>query len=193
MALLNNKIEQENINRFTHKAMATLYEILIEYDDKVYAEQAVKAAFDEIDRLENELSRFLPNSEISMINNLQVGDKLLLSEDTLECLIQSKMLFEITNGAFDITIGNQKENWEKENFSSEHLNANESIPSSQKFDINEFEHTITVLSDDLNIDLGGLGKGYALDKVCDLLLEWEIENAFIHGGGKQCQVNWKFE
>ena len=183
MALLNNKIEQENIHRFTHKAMATLYEILIEYDDKVYAEQTAKATFDEIDRLEEELSRFLPNSEISMINNLQVGDKFLLSEDTLECLIQSQKLFDITNGAFDITIGNQKENWEKENFSSEHLNANESIPSSQKFDINEFEHTITVLSDDLNIDLGGLGKGYALDKVCDLLLEWEIENAFIHGGG----------
>ena len=183
MALLNNKIEQENIHRFTHKAMATLYEILIEYDDKVYAEQTAKAAFDEIDRLENELSRFLPNSEISMINNLNVGEKLLLSEDTLECLIQSQKLFEITNGAFDITIGSYKESWGKENFSSEHLNTNEPILVTQKFDINEFKHTITVLNDDLNVDLGGIGKGYALDKVCDLLLEWDIENAFIHGGG----------
>ena len=183
MALLNSEIEQENVHRFTHKAMATLYEILIEYDEKSYAEQTAKAAFDEIDRLEEELSRFLPNSEISMINNLQAGEKLLLSEDTLECLIQSQKLFEITSGAFDITIGSYKESWGNENFSSKHLNANEPILVKQKFDINKFEHTITVLSDDLNIDLGGLGKGHALDKVCDLLLEWDIENAFIHGGG----------
>ncbi len=183
MALLNNKIEHENIHRFTHKAMATLYEILIEYDDKVYAEQAAKAAFDEIDRLEEELSRFLPNSEISMINNLKSGDKLLLSEDPLECLSQSQKLFEITNGAFDITAGSYIENGNKENISVEQTNVNKQIPLHQKFEINESEHTITVLSENLNIDLGGIGKGYALDKVCDLLLEWDIENAFIHGGG----------
>ncbi|VAX29605.1 hypothetical protein MNBD_IGNAVI01-1744, partial [hydrothermal vent metagenome] len=94
MALINNKIEQENIHRFTHKAMATLYEILIKYNDKLYAEQAAKAAFDEIDRLEEELSRFLPNSEISKINNLKPGEKLLLSEDTFECLVQSQKLFD---------------------------------------------------------------------------------------------------
>lgn len=183
MALLNNKIEQENTHRFTHKAMATLYEILIEYDDKVYAEQAAKAAFDEIDRLEEELSRFLPNSEISMINNLKAGDKLLLSEDALECLTQSQKLFEITNGAFDVTVGSYKENGNKENISIEQTNVNEQIPLHQKFEINESEHTITVLSENLNIDLGGIGKGYALDKICDLLLEWDISNAFIHGGG----------
>lgn len=183
MALLNNKMEHENIHRFTHKAMATLYEILIEYDDKVYAEQAAKAAFDEIDRLEEELSRFLPNSEISMINNLKSGDKLLLSEDTLECLTQSQKLFEITNGAFDITVGSYKEYGNKENISVEQTNVNKQIPLHQKFEINESEHTITVLSENLNIDLGGIGKGYALDKICDLLLEWDIENAFIHGGG----------
>ena len=111
MALLNDNIDEANIHRFTHKAMATIYEILIEYDDKLYAEQAAKAAFDEIDRLENELSRFLPSSEISKINNLKSGEILLLSEDTLECLIQSQKSFEITNGAFDITLGSFKEKW----------------------------------------------------------------------------------
>ena len=84
MALLNNKIENANIHRFTHTAMATVYEIIIEYDDKEYAEQAVKAAFEEIDRLENELSRFLPNSEISKINNLKPGEKLLLRKSAKE-------------------------------------------------------------------------------------------------------------
>jgi len=184
MALINNKIEQKNVHRFTHKAMATLYEILIEYDDKSYAEQAAKAAFDEIDKLEEELSRFLPNSEISKINNLKPGEQLLLSEDTFECLSQAQQLFDITNGAFDITLGSYKENWGKESFQ----NSGGQIPISLKFELNEVEHTITVLHKDLNVDLGGLGKGYALDKVCELLLEWDIENAFIHGGGSSVKA-----
>lgn len=184
MALINNKIEQENIHRFTHKAMATLYEILIEYNDKLYAEQAAKEAFDEIDRLEGELSRFLPNSEISKINNLEPGEQLLLSEDAFECLMQSQKLYEITNGAFDITLGNYKENKGNEDLQSIGVQ----IPISQKFELNEFEHTITVLEKDLNIDMGGVGKGYALDKVCELLFEWDIENAFIHGGGSSVKA-----
>ena len=184
MALINNNIEKKNIHRFTHKAMATLYEILIEYDDKSYAEQAAKAAFDEVDRLEEELSRFLPNSEISKINNLESGEQLFLSEDTFECLSQAQRLFDITDGAFDITLGNYKENWGKEDFQGN----DEQIPINQKFKLNEIEHTITVLDENLNIDLGGLGKGYALDKVCELLLEWDIENAFIHGGGSSVKA-----
>jgi len=183
MALLNSEIEQENIHRFTHKAMATLYEILIEYDDKEYAEQAAKAAFDEVDRLENELSRFLPNSEISRVNVLEVGEKLFLSEDTLECLIQSQKIFVLTGGAFDISIGNYKNNLNKQDSFSDKSVASDSSNEHPKFELNESEHSITILRNNLSIDLGGVGKGYALDKVCDLLLEWDISIAFIHGGG----------
>lgn len=183
MALLNDKIEQANIHKFSHTAMATVYEIMIEYDDKLYAEQVAKAAFDELDRLENELSRFLPNSEISRINNLNVGQELLLTEDTFECLTQSQRLFELTKGAFDIAIGSYKENWGKQNSFSENLIEEGTYSDIPKFVLNELERTITVLGNNLSIDLGGFGKGYALDKVCDQLLDWEISNAFIHGGG----------
>ncbi len=49
--------------RFSHKAMGTIYEIYINHDDSVYAEQATEAAFQEIDRLEQVLSRFIDNIE----------------------------------------------------------------------------------------------------------------------------------
>lgn len=179
MALINEKILSSNLHRFSHKAMATVYEIMIEYDDSVYAEQAAKAAFDEIDRLEEELSRFLPNSEISLINSLQIGDQLLLSDDTFECLRMSKRLTESTHGAFDITLGRFKGNL--------NIHNNEINSADKKFELNETERTIEILRDDLDIDLGGLGKGYGLDKVCELLLEWEVENAFIHGGGSSAK------
>lgn len=183
MDLFNTQISSENIYKFSHKAMATFFELIIEHEDKVYAEQAAKAAFDEIDRLEHELSRFLPNSEISLINSLHAGDKFLMSEDTFECLIKANKIFELTNGAFDITVGQYKDKWNDGNINFSDLKDNSQSLTSQKFEIDETEFSITVLSKLLNIDLGGIGKGYALDKVCEQLLEWDIQNAFIHGGG----------
>ncbi|MFN2127495.1 MAG: hypothetical protein ACK2TU_06515, partial [Anaerolineales bacterium] len=55
------------IHRFSTKAMATIFDIYIAHPDKKYARQAANAAFSELDRLEEELSRFIENSEISRI------------------------------------------------------------------------------------------------------------------------------
>jgi thiamine biosynthesis lipoprotein len=48
--------------------------------------------------------------------------------------------------------------------------------------LNEAEHTVQVLTQGVKIDLGGIGKGYALDKMADLLRQWGIETALIHSG-----------
>ena len=61
-------------HRFSHQAMATTFEVFIVHGDARYAEQAAWAAFDELDRLEAELSRFIENSDISRINNLLIFD-----------------------------------------------------------------------------------------------------------------------
>ena len=59
-----------DLHRFSHKAMATIYEIFIVHEDANYAQQAAYEAFFELDKLEQELSRFIENSDISRINNL---------------------------------------------------------------------------------------------------------------------------
>ncbi len=61
------------VNRFSHEAMATTFEILIVHEDERYARQAAMAAFHEVDRLEAELSRFIEHSDVSRINNLPAG------------------------------------------------------------------------------------------------------------------------
>ena len=58
-----------DVHRFAHQAMATTFEAIIQYEDKSYARQAAQAAFDEVDRLERDLSRFLENSDVARINN----------------------------------------------------------------------------------------------------------------------------
>ena len=172
---------------FSHEAMATTFGIFILHDDARYAKQAAWAAFDELDRLEAELSRFIENSDISRINNLAANQPLQIGLSAFECLQLSARIYDETDGAFDITIGSLMNCWlnedkTKRSPSKEQLNKARQRTSTHLFKLDETEHTVELLTDELQIDLGGIGKGYAVDKMAGLLDDWGIDAALIHSG-----------
>lgn len=182
------KNDSNNLHHFIHEAMATVFEIIIDLEDKKYAEQAAQNVFSEIDKLENKFSRFRPNTDISKINNSKVGEKIKLSFETFECIWIAKQIFEISNGLFDITAGNVIDHW-KNKFSGNEI----SVENNSDFGINNFvldepNFTIEKLNQNISFDLGGIGKGYANDLAAKLLIEWDIENALIHGGGSSVKT-----
>ncbi len=67
--------------------------------------QAAQAAFELVDRLERELSRFVANSDVSRINSLAAGQATRVSPSTMECLEIARRLYDLTGRAFDISIG----------------------------------------------------------------------------------------
>ena len=69
-----------DVRRFSHEAMATVYEVYAVHADRQYAAQAAQATFDLVDRLERELSRFRPNSDITRINHLTAGQRTRVGE-----------------------------------------------------------------------------------------------------------------
>lgn len=175
-------------HRFSHPAMATVFEIFIANSDCQYAEQATHAAFQEIDRLELELSRFIENSDISRINNLAPGQTIRIGTDALACLLACNRLYLKTGGAFDITVGALVDCWRNVG-KSQSAPSDEQIEQAQQrtglhhLELNEVEHTVKLAHEQpVAIDLGGFGKGYAVDKIAELLWEWSIEDALIHGG-----------
>lgn len=175
------------MKRFSHEAMATIFEIIIIHEDERYARQAATAAFEEVDRLEGELSRFIENSDISRINNLPANQPLLLGLDAFKCLRISVQMYAETNGAFDITIGSLFKCWRNEDGSprtpsGEELDRARLHTGTNLIQLDEREHTIRLAASPVRIDLGGIGKGYAVDRVADLLREWSIETALISGG-----------
>ena len=151
-----------NLHRYSHNAMAATFEIIILHHDSPYARQTALAAFDELDRLEAELSRFIENSDIARINNLPIDQPLCISLDTFHCLQISKQIHDQTNGAFDITVGQTPTGLD-------HLK------------LNHTDYSISKTAP-IKIDLGGIGKGYAVDKIANLLDDWNIDTALIHGG-----------
>ncbi|MFQ6035251.1 MAG: FAD:protein FMN transferase [Sedimentisphaerales bacterium] len=175
------------IHRFSHQAMATTFEVLIQHDDASYAQQAAGQAFDELDRLESELSRFIENSDISQINNLAANQPLQIGLRAFECLQLATKIYTETGGAFDITIGSLLSCWVNEDKtmrtpSQEELDIARQRTGAHLIKLNETEHTVQLLARAVQIDLGGIGKGYALDQMAELLRDWSIDTALIHGG-----------
>ena len=173
--------------RFSHHAMGTVFEIYIINEDPRYAHQAAEEAFLLISRLEQDLSHFIENSDISRINSLARGESTPLNLDTFECLRKSRLLWEQTQGAFDVTIGPLFHAWLTEdrqlrNPTKEEIERARARTGMSLLQLDEEGFRATVLADSMFIDLGGIGKGFAIDRVVELFKEWEIDTAFLHGG-----------
>jgi thiamine biosynthesis lipoprotein len=149
-----------DVRRFSHEAMATVYEVYTVHADASYAAQAAQATFDLVDRLERELSRFLPNSDITRINHLAAGESTRVAPSTLECLVIARHMFDLTGGAFDASIGS-------------------GLPS---LEIDAAGSVVRATSRGVRVDLGGIGKGYAVDLMAELLEEWDVPCSLVHGG-----------
>jgi len=174
--------------RFGHEAMATVFEILILGKKRQYAAQAAQAAFAEIDRLEKELSRFVENSDVARINNAQVNDELTIGLETFQCLQTAKRVCEQTGGAFDITVGSLMKCWlDKDknllNPTKEELDRARKSTGMHLLELNERWYSVKILGEGLQLDLGAIGKGYALDKMSEVLSQWKIKTALLHSGG----------
>ena len=152
--------ELVDVRRFSHEAMATVFEVYAVHPDERYAAQAAQAAFDLVDRLERELSRFRSNSDITRVNHLAAGESARVGPSTIECLLIARHLYDLTGGAFDIAIGT-------------------GLPS---LEVDAEDCLVRATNDGVQVDLGGIGKGYAVDLVAELLDEWGIERALVHGG-----------
>jgi thiamine biosynthesis lipoprotein len=175
------------VRRYQHRAMATVFEVMIADEDSKFSEGAAVAAFEEIDRLEQELSRYLPNSDISRINNLPPDGMASIGFDAFECLRQSKRYWEQTGGAFDITLGALIDCWVGKdklllNPSLEDIEAARARCGLDLLELDEAAMSVRVKNRIPFIDLGAIGKGYAVDRAVELLKEWGVDSALVHGG-----------
>lgn len=178
------------LHGFQREAMATSFEVIIAESaevDALYAAQAAEAVFEEILRLEDELSRFRHGSYIWQLNQLSAGQSLNVSLATWDCISLAKTMFEESDGAFDITIGPLMHLLRTEDGSlrepdPERLALARASIGSQLFDLDETNLTVTVKADHMVFDLGAVGKGYALDQAASILDQWGVGNALLNAG-----------
>jgi FAD:protein FMN transferase len=148
------------MHRFVHLAMAAQFEIHCTHPEEEYARQASICAFGAVDRLEQQLSRFIENSDISRINHLSAGETTIIGYETMQCLQLAQFMSKETGGAFDISIGTALESLEL-------------IPG---------EFAVCAHGGGTRLDLGAMGKGYAVDRAAEVLEDWQVERVLIDGG-----------
>ena len=168
--------EGDPLQRFSHQAMATTFEAFLCHPRPAYAAQAAHEAFEVLDRLEQQLSRFLGPSDVSRINGATPGDPVLVGQETFECLLQARAAHDRTGGTFDVTAGA----WAPA--PQEGPTAHRPQMGMDQVRLDERTMTVTRLERHVQLDLGAIGKGYALDKMAQVLDRWGITTALLHGG-----------
>ena len=174
-------------HHFSHEAMATVFELYIVEEDESYARGGAQAAFAEVDRLEMEMSRFIENSDITRLNNALAGEIVEVGMDVFDCLIRAVEMFEQTGGAFDISVGALYECWLNEDKTVRCPSKDDLARASQLTGMNQLKldtesFGVELLTEGLQLDLGGIGKGFAAERVADILREWSLNQALVLAG-----------
>ena len=111
----------------------------------------------------------------------------MVDEDTLRCLQIAQQANQLTNGAFDVTIGDIIAAWKnKDTQAAGSLLKNQSSMKLLELDVDTF--TVALTGEGVNLDLGGIGKGYAVDVIAQVLKEWGLQKALIHGGASSVRA-----
>jgi len=152
----------------SHGAMGTEFTLYLDSADEVRAQACFDAVFDEIDRLESTFSRFRASSEISRLNR-EAGDGPMVTDpEVFQLLAAALDVSRKTEGVFDITVGQLMRAW---GFSgrqpgipdAQTLAAAQECVGWTNIELDPEWRTVEFLRHGLEVDLGGIAKGYAVD------------------------------
>jgi len=168
-------------------AMATRFELVLHGNDPLALRAAGEEALDEIDRLENRLSLYRPGSEIAQLNARAAREPVRVSPELLALLEHARQLHVETGGAFDITVAPLVRCWGFMG-SSGKMPAAEEVAAAlacvgmQHVQLDLQARSVRFTRQGVMLDLGAIGKGYAVARAAEILRDAGVTSALIHGG-----------
>jgi hypothetical protein len=167
--------------------MGTVFEIVIYDDDLVEAAAAARAALDEVVRLDGVMSNYKPESELSRMNRTAHFAPVRISPELYEVIDESLYYSRISGGQFDISVGPVVDLWKAALAGGPLPTSAEQSAALRCVGYQKIELLppvrIQFHSDCMRLDLGAIGKGYAIDRVVELLKARGIRRAYIDAGG----------
>ncbi len=169
-----------------HAAMATEFVLHLGGHDPAYLRQAAVEAGREIDRLEETLSFYRESSDVTRLNRAAPGAEVSVSPNTLACLELAAEAARLTGGAFDAFTGRAAIAAKQQEVPLHLRHApspGETDVPGPVFSLHPESGVIRKLRAGPWLDLGALGKGYALDAAAAVLQEWAVTEGFLSAGG----------
>jgi thiamine biosynthesis lipoprotein len=173
--------------RLGWRAMATRFEILLPFDTPA-ACAAGQTAFELLDELEDQLSVYRDHSEVCRINRLAARRAVRVEARLFALLRLAEEIGRDSDGAFDVTAHALIQAWgffrgpRRVPAEEERAHALERV-GMRHVELDSQRRTIRFRRDGLGINLGSIGKGYALDRMAELLArQWNLPAMLLHGG-----------
>jgi thiamine biosynthesis lipoprotein len=169
-------------------AMGSTYSIAVYGTDRVRMEAAIEAAFDEARRLDDLLSNYKPASEWSEINRDAAQRPVRVSAELFQLLQDCVEYSRQSEGAFDITVGPLMKVWGFYKGTG-HLPHRPEVAAAMAkvgyryMQLDPANRTVRFLRPGMEIDPGGIGKGYAVDRMVDVLRRNGVQIALVAGSG----------
>jgi thiamine biosynthesis lipoprotein len=173
----------------SEKAMGTRVSVTIWTDDEAGAARAASAVYDEFDRVNRLMSSWLPDSDVARINAAAGGEPVKVDPELVTVIQKALDIARATGGAFDITVGAFRGLWKFDQ------DLDGSIPKKpqveerlalvgyQNVEVDPANQTVRLAKKGMRITLGGIAKGYAVDRAVALLHERNFVDFIVQAGG----------
>lgn len=182
---LSGRDAQPQPYRETRFLMDTAVEITA-YGPEV--QPAVQAALAEFQRIQTISDRYSPDSQVTRINQMAGIDKVVTDPSLLAMVNRAGEISQQTDGAFDISVGALTELWgvgHKGDYVPAESEISRVLPlvDYRRVITDMADHTVFLPAEGMKLDLGGIAKGYAINRAANILRERGIQSALINAGG----------
>jgi thiamine biosynthesis lipoprotein len=176
------------INSGYRMVMGTFARVVVVATDRDIANKCIEAAFAEIYKVDELMSSYKSNSQISIVNREGFNRAVEVSDSVYEVLQRSIEFSKLTNGAFDITVGplvdlfHSSEKIEVAPSEEEIAQAKAKV-GFEKLILDDSNKTVRFAVEGMRLDLGGIAKGYAVDKAIEAAKQAGAVGAMVDIGG----------
>lgn len=172
----------------TATLMGSRWDITIVANDSTTAEHSIDTVIAEVSRIENLISDWKPQTQVSLVNNNAGIAPVKVDKEVLQLMQRAIYISQITNGAFDISFAAMEKIW-KFDGSMTKMPAPEAVKKAvekvgyKNIIVDTLNSTIFLKLKGMKIGFGALGEGYAADKCRDMMLQKGINAGIVNGSG----------
>ncbi len=166
--------------------MGTTIRVEVWHEDVEVRQQGIDKVLDEMDRINRLMSPYIDQSQLSKINKYAHEGPVEVDQDLFDLIKQSQEFSKLTNGSFDITyasVGHLFDYRKEVKPTDEEIAAAKLLIDYRNIVLDEDQRTVSFLKQGVKIDLGGIAKGFAVDRSIQHLYDLGIEHALVSAGG----------
>jgi len=185
----------EWVRRVTDGIMGTRITVELWSDDREKADQAIDAVLDEMRHIDETMSTYKPTSEVSLVNAGAAARPMHITKELFDLLTTAKEYSVITDGAFDITYASVGYLYDfRKHVRPDETQIDAALPAVdyRHLLLDPKKQTVRFSQQGVRIDLGGIAKGYAVDRGIDVLKARGITRAYVSAGGDSRIIGDRF-